>query len=144
MTTKQTYWLLRLLNFTFRLVIPAIAAGVIWGLFKKDVAETTFLDQVAGGSFVIIILTFAEIKDMIVKQLEQLKLDNRVSFMKNRAFLFLGLGVVLVLVKMFADKAIDFFFIAGASNVVAYACEYFSNRLYRKLNPLSLGVGLRG
>lgn len=132
------YYLARAGNFTFRLVIPAIAAGIIWGIFKKEPSEMTWIDQVAGGSFVILILAFSELRDFITKQLTQLKIDKRVSFMRNRGVLFLIMGTVLVLVKMFADKAIDFFFIAGASNVIAYGFELLVAKYYRELHPLTV------
>jgi hypothetical protein len=135
MTDRQKYWLSRLGNFTFRLVVPAVAAGVIWGLFKQDTGEMTWLDQVQGGAFVILVLGFTEIKDFIAKTLQQMKIDHQVSFMKNRGVGFLIIAVVLVLVQMFADKAIDFFFIAGASNVVAYGFEYMQMKYYRKIHP---------
>jgi len=139
MNTYLKYRLAQLGNFTFRLLIPAIAAAIIWGLFKEP-KDTTWLDKVAGGSFVIIILVFAEIRDYIRKTLEQLKLDHQVAFMKNRGVLFIFIGIILVMIQMFADKAIVFFFVAGGSNIIAYAFEMLVGKYYRQLNPRQAGV----
>jgi len=138
MSALTKYRLARLGNFTFRLVVPAVAAAIIWGLFKES-SNMTWIDQVAGGTFVIIILAFAEIKDYIRKTLEQMKIDKQVSFMKNRAVTFLLMALILLMVKMFADKAIDFFLIAGLSNVIAYYFELMVAKQYRILNPRESG-----
>lgn len=139
MNTYVKYRLAQLGNLTFRLIIPAIAAAIIWGIFKEP-KDTTWLDKVAGGSFVVILLVFAEIRDYIRKSLEQMKLDHQVAFMKNRGVLFIFMGIILVMIQMFADKAIVFFFVAGGSNLIAYAFELLVAKYYRKLYPRQAGV----
>jgi hypothetical protein len=143
MTDKQKLSLYRFLNFIFRLVVPAITAGFIFGLFKNDV-EISSLDKLSGGFFVIVLLLFTEIKDFVQKQFEQLKLDNRVAFSKNRALLFLGLGVFVLLVRVIADKAIPFLFISGGSCAVAWICEWKANKLYRIVYPVQVGMVVHG
>lgn len=133
----------RLLNLVFRLIVPAIAAGVIFGLFKKD-PSVGILDKLAGGFFVIVLLTFTEIKDFVTKQFEQMQLDKRVAFSKNRALLFIGLGVFVLLVKVIADKAIPFLFISGASCMIAWICEWQANKYYRIINPMQVGLVVHG
>lgn len=139
MTDKQKLSLYRFLNFIFRLVVPAITAGFIFGLFKKDV-EISSLDKLSGGFFVIILLTFTEIKDFVTKQFDQMKQDKRVAFSKNRALLFLGLGVFVLLIKVIADKVIPFLFISGGSCSIAWIFEWQANKYYRIIHPLEVVV----
>ena len=143
MTDKQKLRLYQFLNLVFRLIVPAITAGVVFGLFKKDV-DTSIVDRLAGGFFVIILLVFTEAKDFIQKQFEQIKLDNRVAFSKNRALLFLGLGVFVILVRAVADKAIPFLFVSGGSCAVAWMCEWKANKLYRIVYPMQVGLVVHG
>lgn len=143
MTNNQKLLMYRFLNLVFRLVIPAIAACFVFGFFNKD-AELSALNKLSGGFFVVVLLLFTEIKDFVTKQFEQLKLDNRVAFAKNRALLFIGLGIFVLLVKVIADKAIPFLFISGASCMVAWACEWKANKLYRIVNPIQVGMVVHG
>jgi hypothetical protein len=143
MTARQKLWLFRILNFTFRLLVPVIVAGYQFGIFKEDASQSV-LDKLSGGFFVILLLAFTEIKDFIQKQFEQVKLDKRVAFSKNRALLFLALGVFVLLVKMIADKAIPFLFISGASCLVAWFCENEANKYYREIHPMQMEVVVRG
>ena len=143
MTDKQKLRLYQFLNLIFRLIVPAITAGVVFGLFKKDVNIST-IDKLSGGFFVIVLLLFTEIKDFIQKQFEQIKLDNRVAFSKNRALLFLGLGVFVLLVRVIADKAIPFLFVSGVSCLIAWACEWKANKLYRIVYPMQVGLVVHG
>ncbi len=143
MTDKQKLRLYQFLNLIFRLIVPMIAAGYIFGVFKKDV-DISVIDKISGGFFVIILLVFTEAKDFIQKQFEQLKLDNRVAFSKNRALLFLGLGVFVVLVRVIADKAIPFLFISGVSCLIAWFCEWKASKLYRIVYPMQVGLVVHG
>jgi type III secretory pathway component EscS len=139
MTTYVKYWLFRVLNFTFRLIIPAVIAGVVFGLFKAptDVADVTWLQRAEMGMFVIILLAVFELKDYLGKLFKQFGIDNQVSFMRNRGVIFILIGLILLAVKMFADKAIDFFLLAGLSQVVAYFFEHQANKYFRILHPSS-------
>jgi len=143
MTAKQKLTSYKLLNFIFRLIVPAIVAGIVFGLFK-EAEPSSWVDKLAGGFFVVIILFFVEVKDFIQKQFEQLKLDKRVAFSKNRTFLFLGLGVFVLLVNTVADKAIPFLFISGGSCAIASIFEWLASKVYREVNPLALEVTVRG
>ncbi len=138
MTTRIKYWLFRVANFTFRLVIPAVAAAIIWGFISfqdNPAAETSVTMKVQAGAIVIIVLAFGELKNYLGKIFRQFGLEKQVAFMKNNGFIFLIIATILLLVQMFADKAITFFYVAGASKVMAYICEIYVNKLYRELNP---------
>lgn len=139
MTNYVKYWLFKVLNLTFRLIIPAIAAGIIFGLFKAsevaDVTEPTWLQRAEIGLFVIILLAAFELKDYLGKLFKQFNLENQTVFMKNRGVTFIIIGVILLAVKLFADKAIDFFLISGVSMIVAYVFEHYENKYYRILHP---------
>ena len=138
MSIRLKYWLFKVLNTTFRLIIPAIAAGIIFGLFKEkpDVIQNpTWLQRAEIGVFVIILLTATEIKDFLGKIFKQFSLDKQVAFAKNNGVLFIVFATLLLMVKLYAERAIEFFYIAGISKIIAYMFEIQVNKYYRIINP---------
>jgi len=139
MSNYIKYWLFKILNFTFRLIIPAIVAGIVFGLFKPAAEATindpTWLQRAEIGVFVIIILAFTELKAYLGKLFKQFELDNHIAFLKNNGVYFIVIGLILLAVKLYADRAINFFLLAGASKMIAAFFEYEMNKYYRILYP---------
>jgi hypothetical protein len=75
--------------------------------------------------------------DFIKAQIEQLKLDKRVVMIKNHAFLFLGVALMLYLATLIADDAIDFCVIAGVSHLLAWVAEKIEKKYYRLWKPVT-------
>ena len=135
MTIRLKYWLFKSLNFTFRLIIPAITAGIIFGVFDNTEQTISWFSRFEMGAFVILLLAFTELKDYIKQAFKQFGMNNQLAFMHNNGVAFIMVAVVLLLVKLYADKAIDFFFIAGFSKLIAYFFELQSSKYYRIMYP---------
>lgn len=135
MTIRLKYWLFRAGNFTFRLIIPAITAGIIFGVFDNTEQTVSWFSRFEMGSFVILLLAFTELKDYVKKMFKQFGMDNQLAFMRNNGVAFIIIATILLLVKLYADKAIDFFYIAGASKLIAYFFEIQVAKYYRILYP---------
>lgn len=135
MTIRLKYWLFRAGNFTFRLIIPAITAGIIFGVFDNSEQTVSWLSRFEMGAFVMLLLAFTELKDYVKKMFKQFGMDNQLAFMRNNGILFIMFAVVLLLVKLYADKAINFFFIAGFSKLIAYYFELKVAKYYRIMFP---------
>ena len=135
MTIRLKYWLFRAGNFTFRLIIPAITAGIIFGVFDNTEQTVSWFSRFEMGAFVMLLLAFTELKDYVKKMFKQFGMDNQLAFMRNNGITFIIIATILLLVKLYADKAIDFFYIAGVSKLIAYFFELKVSKYYRILYP---------
>lgn len=131
MTAKQKYYLFFALKVFFMLFVPIIAAGIIWGIIKEPVNNST-MGRVALGAFVSGLVLLVFFSDWIKSKIEQLKLDKRVALMKNHAFMYLGFALALWLATLISDDAVTFCLVAGISNLIAYPFEWLEKKYYRE------------
>ena len=136
MSDKQKYYLWATIKYILMFLVPLVAAGVIWG-FIKEPTNNTPVGRWALGAFIIGLLVLMFASDFIKAQIEQLKLDKRVVMIKNHAFLFLGIALMLYLATLIADDAIDFCVIAGASHLLAWVAEKIEKKYYRLWKPVT-------
>jgi len=143
------------LNFTFRAIVPGIIGLAVWGAVKDntiavpswlawtpDSWEPMILQVVeisrnlSFGVFVLAAIFGLEAKDSLSKAVEEMKTRKRQVFSKNRTVLYLGAGIFLAVVYLFAVKAMIFCFGAGASSAVALVFEKKRNEYEDILHPL--------
>jgi len=136
MDNKRKYYLWAVIKYLLMFVVPLVAAGVIWGVVK-DPANDSPLGRMALGAFIVGLLALMFASDFIKAQLEQLKLEKRVVFIKNHAFLFFGIALVLWIATIVAEDAITFCLIAGASHLLAWIAEKIEKKYYRLRKPVS-------
>jgi hypothetical protein len=135
MSDKQKYYLWAVIKYVLMFAVPLIAAGIIWGVIKEP-ANNTVVGRFALGAFIIGLLALMFASDFIKAQIEQLKLDKRVAFIKNHAALFLGFALVLYVATLIAEDAIDFCLIAGISHALAWIAEKIEKKYYRLYKPV--------
>lgn len=136
MSDKQKYYLWAVIKYFLMFAVPLITAGIIWGVLKEP-SNNSVVGRFALGAFIIGLLSLVFLSDFIKAQIEQLKLDKRVVFIKNHAFMFLGIALVLYVATLVADDAIDFCLIAGASHLLAWIAEKIEKKYYRLWKPVS-------
>jgi len=142
-SVRVKYLIFKALKTIFRLFIPILVASLVWGFFKKAPIpdpEVSIFDKLAAGAFVIFLILFTEIKDAITNFMEQIKLDKRLSFMKNRMFIYLFVLLIVLLVRYIADDTIVFCAWSAASCGVGMVCEMIEKHYYRILYPVTAHV----
>lgn len=136
MTDKQKYYLWATIKYLLMFFVPLVTAGLIWGVLKEP-ANNTVLGRWALGAFIIGLLALMFASDFIKAQLEQIKLDKKVVFIRNHAFLFLGIALVLWLATLVAKDAITFSLISGGSHLLAWIAEKIEKKYYRLWKPVT-------
>lgn len=130
-TDKQLYIRWSILQYFLMFGAPLVAAGIIWGVLKEP-SNNTAGGRFALGAFIIGFLAIIFLKDFVMAQIEQIKLDKKVSFIKNRMFEFLIIGIVLFIARAIADDAITFCIVGVISHTLAKGAELFAKKYYRK------------
>lgn len=129
MSALQRYRLVKFLRFfVLQLCGPVITAIVIWGAFKEP-GELTLFDRIGIGTIIAAFIVVTILGDYLKEVFEQMKLDKKVAFSKNRAVLFLVVGGVLYLLQNVGHDAMWFFFISGACHVLAYGVEIIEKKI---------------
>jgi len=138
MTDISKYRLFKSLNFFFRIGVPIIAAGVIWGVFKvsEEPSSASIFTKIGSGVFVAGIILIFEGQTFIKKQIEQMKLDTKTVIAKNHTVLYTALGLFLLAVTLFAAQAMVFCFVSAGGNAVAAALELKENKYRRLAYPI--------
>ena len=136
---RVKYLVFKILKTVFRLFGPLLVAYFVFGFFKKDPEpDVSIFDQLAAGAFVMFLVLFTEIKDAITNFVEQIKLDKRLSFMKNRMFIYLFVLLIVLLVRYIAEDTITFCAWSAASCGVGMICELIEKHYYRIIYPVSV------
>lgn len=146
-------------NTVFRAGVPAALAIVILGAFKSDnavlpewlafipdsweaaaLSAYVFLGNLSFGVFAAIGIFALEARDSIRKRTEELKLQSKTVYAKNRAVTLILLGVFVAIIYLFATKAMIFFFGSGFSNMIAWYCETKQNEMKMIVNGVASNV----
>ena len=129
MSALQRYRLVKFLRFfVLQLCGPVITAIVIWGALKEP-NEITLFDKIGIGTMVGALVMIVVLGDYLKEVFEQMKLDKKVSFSKNRAVPFLLMAAVLYLVQNIGYDAMWFFLISGACHALAYGVEIIEKKI---------------
>jgi hypothetical protein len=129
MTALQRYRLVKFIRFfVLQLCGPVITAIVIWGALKEP-GELTWFDRVGIGTIIAAFVVVTILGDYLKEVFEQMKLDKKVAFSKNRAVLFLVVGGVLYLLQNVGHDAMWFFLISGACHALAYGVEIIEKKI---------------
>ncbi len=134
LTDKQKYYLFGTLKIFMMFRIPIIASLIIWGAIKEP-SNNTFVGRLGLGIFIAGFLILIFLSDFIKHEVEQVKLDKRISFLKNRWLSFLIVGLIFFGFKYIADDAIIFCIVGAASHLAAKIPEHFEQVYYRKWKP---------
>ena len=144
-------------SFIFRAVVPAIAAGVIFGVVKDTTVvvpawlswtpETwepailqisVWLRDLSFGAFVALFLLGMEAKNSVNKTLEEYKATKKMSFTKNNLKTYLFVGALLLVANVVAVKGMIFCFSAAGSSAVSFFFEKYAN----DYKSIALGVNI--
>jgi len=182
------YWLFKFGNWLFRMVVPILIAGFVWGFidlnandydeaiqgilvstseFQVDglpitpdedeyyidtvteavymfyngifvpaeLQRPSFWDNLSAGVFVALLVFGTEIKDQASAFMEKMKQRKRWVFLKNRTFIYMLSGTILLFAYMIAKDAMIFCFGSAVSCMIAYVFELQQNRYYDLLYP---------
>ncbi len=133
MTTLQRYRLVKFIRFfILQLLVPIVAALVIWGITKEP-RDLTIFDKVGVGVMVAGFVLVFSIGNYMKEIIDQIKLDKRLVFSKNYAVLFLVIAGLLFLLQGVIWDAILFFAISGGSHLLAYLVELIEKHYKTKI-----------
>jgi hypothetical protein len=130
MTDKQWYQFWRIIKYILMLGVPAGYAIIKWG-FVSTPENNTVIGRIALGGIVAGVLSIQFLSDLIKHWVEQYKLTNRISFMRNHTFQYTMLGLLMLAAYFVAYDAMIFFFVGAASNLLAYLAEYIEKHYYK-------------
>lgn len=131
MTDKQLCYLFRAIKYIFMLGLPAGYAIVKWG-FTEAPTNDTPTGRWALGAFIAFILIGQFVIDLIKHYIEQYKLSNKISFMRNHAFMYLIVGVIMLGANYIAWDAYLFCRFAFISSLLAYVWAFIEKHYYKK------------
>ena len=129
MTALQRYRLVKFIRFfVLQLCGPVITALAIWGALKEP-GELTWFDRIGIGTIIAAFIVVTILSDYLREVFEQMKLDKKVAFSKNRAVPFLLMAGVLYLVQNIGYDAMWFFLISGVFHALAYGVEIIEKKI---------------
>ena len=131
MTDKQNYTLWKIVKFFLMLGVPAGYAIIKYG-FITEPSNNTPTGRWALGGFIVFILIGQFVIDLIKHYIEQYKLTNRISFMRNHSLMYIILGLIMLGAHYIAWYAFIFCLVAGGSSLLAYGAAFLEKRYYKK------------
>lgn len=134
MTDKSKYYLFAALKIFMMFGAPIIASLIIWGTIKEP-SNNTVMGRLGLGVFIAGFLILIFLSDFIKAQVEQIKLDKRISILKNRWLSFAIVGLVFFGFKYISDDAITFCIVGAVAHLLAKIPEHFEQIYYRKWKP---------
>lgn len=130
MTNRSKYYLAKSTKLFLMWAVPIIAAIVIWG-FIKNPENNTVLGKLSLGAFIVFFLVSLFLKDFIRNELEKIKLQDQMSFVRNHTFTFGVFALLFSVAYLIAYDAAIFCTVGFGAHAIAFIFQKLERRYYK-------------